>query len=98
MDKVTCIVDDPRDFWTPRGTPRAFLDPSQDPPGVCMCWGDDFRLKDLFYHQYCLPLNWHCESEKGLLDGRRGLHSPLDGRGDLLDGRGDLLEDRSIVN
>ena len=31
VDKVACIVDDPRDFWTPRGTPRAFLDPSQDP-------------------------------------------------------------------
>ena len=36
----------------PRGTPWAFLDPSQDPPGVCSCWGDDFHLGDLFY--YCI--------------------------------------------
>ena len=34
----------------PRGTPRAFLDPSQDPPGVCRYWGDDFCLGNLFYY------------------------------------------------
>ena len=57
-----------------------------------MCRGDDFRLKDLFYHWIGIV------NQKGLLDGRRGLHSPLDGRGDLLDDRSDLLEDRGIVN
>ena len=30
--------------------PWAFLDPSQDTPGICSCWGDDFCLGDLFYN------------------------------------------------
>ena len=52
VDEVTCIVGDPWDVWTPRGIPRVFLDPSQDPLGVCRCWGYDFCLGDLFY--YCI--------------------------------------------
>ena len=39
-------------FLDPRGTPWVFLDPSQDPPGLCSCWGDNFCLGELFY--YCI--------------------------------------------
>ena len=70
---MDCIVNDPRDFWTPPRDPTGVPGPLPGPPGRLYVLGRRFLSQGLI-----LPLNWHSESEKGLLD------SPLDSRGDLL--------------